>query len=100
MSKTPVAIIGSGNIGTDLMIKIMRLSKQLEVGAMVGIDATSPGLERAKRLGVPTTSRGIDGLVEMPEFSSIKLVFDATSAGSHKHHDAVLRQHGKTVVDL
>jgi acetaldehyde dehydrogenase len=100
MNKINVAIIGSGNIGTDLMIKIMRLSEKLEVAAMVGIDAASPGLERASRLGMPTTSRGIEGLLEMPEFSSIKLVFDATSAGSHKHHDAVLRQHGKTVVDL
>lgn len=100
MTRIKVAVIGSGNIGTDLMIKIMRLSRKLEVGAMVGIDATSPGLERAQRLGVPTTSRGIDGLLEMPEFSSIELVFDATSAGAHKHHDAVLRQHGKTVVDL
>ncbi len=100
MSRSKVAIIGSGNIGTDLMIKVMRLSKVLEMGAFVGIDPESPGLQRAARLGVPTTARGIEGLVAMPEFPSISLVFDATSAGAHKHHDAVLRQHGKTVIDL
>ena len=100
MSKSKVAIIGSGNIGTDLMIKVMRLSKVLEMGAFVGIDVESPGLQRAARLGVPTTARGIEGLVAMPEFPSISLVFDATSAKAHKHHDAVLRQHGKTVIDL
>jgi len=100
MSKSKVAIIGSGNIGTDLMIKVMRLSKALEMGAFVGIDPESPGLRRAARLGVPTTARGIEGLVAMPEFASISLVFDATSAGAHKHHDAVLRRHGKIVIDL
>jgi acetaldehyde dehydrogenase len=100
MKKTRVAIIGSGNIGTDLMFKILRLSHVLEMGAFVGIDAQSPGLQRAERLGVPNTAKGIDGLVAMPEFSSIGLVFDATSAGSHQHHDTVLRQHGKTVIDL
>jgi acetaldehyde dehydrogenase len=100
MYKSKVAIIGSGNIGTDLMIKVMRLSKVLEMGAFVGIDPESPGLQRAARLGVPTTARGIEGLVAMPEFPAISLVFDATSAGAHKQHDAVLRQHGKIVIDL
>jgi acetaldehyde dehydrogenase len=100
MTKTKVAIIGSGNIGTDLMIKVMRLSKNLEMGAMVGIDPASDGLERAKRMGVPVTSDGIDGLVAMPNFKDIKIVFDATSAGAHKHHDEVLRKHGKIVIDL
>jgi acetaldehyde dehydrogenase len=100
MAKVKVAIIGSGNIGTDLMIKIMRLSKILEMGAFVGIDPASPGLQRAVRLGVPITANGVEGLVGMPEFPAISLVFDATSAGSHKHHDAILRQHGKTVIDL
>jgi acetaldehyde dehydrogenase len=100
MYKSKVAIIGSGNIGTDLMIKVMRLSKVLEMGAFVGIDPESPGLQRAARLGVPTTARGIEGLVAMPEFPSISLVFDATSAAAHKQHDAVLRQHGKIVIDL
>ncbi len=100
MMKTKVAIIGSGNIGTDLMIKVMRLSSVLEMGAFVGIDPESDGLKRAQRMGVPITAGGIDGLVAMPEFADIGIVFDATSAGAHKHHDAVLRAHGKRVVDL
>jgi acetaldehyde dehydrogenase len=100
MAKTKVAIIGSGNIGTDLMMKILRLSDILELGAFVGIDAESDGLRRAVRLGVPITAGGIDGLVSMPEFADIRIVFDATSAAAHKHHDAVLQAHGKRVIDL
>jgi acetaldehyde dehydrogenase len=98
--KTKVAIIGSGNIGTDLMIKILRLSDVLEMGAFVGIDPESDGLKRAERLGVPITAGGLDGLVALPNFSEIEIVFDATSAGAHKRHDEVLRAHGKTVIDL
>jgi len=98
--KTTVAIIGSGNIGTDLMIKILRLSKTLEMGAFVGIDPDSDGLKRAARLGVPVTSGGIEGLVAMPEFAGIKIVFDATSAGAHRHHNDILQAHGKRVIDL
>ena len=100
MARTKVAIIGSGNIGTDLMIKIMRLSSTLEMGAFVGIDPKSDGLERAARMGVPITAEGVDGLVAMAEFADIAIVFDATSAGAHRHHDAVLRAHGKRVIDL
>ncbi len=100
MSKTKVAIIGSGNIGTDLMIKIMRLSNVLEMGAMVGIDPESDGLQRAKRMGVAITSDGVDGLVAMPEFADIAIVFDATSAGAHKKHNDILQAHGKRVIDL
>ena len=100
MGKTKVAIIGSGNIGTDLMIKIMRLSNVLEMGAFVGIDPASDGLKRAARMGVPITAGGIDGLVVMPEFADIKIVFDATSAGAHQHNNAVLQAHGKRVIDL
>lgn len=100
MSKTKVAIIGSGNIGTDLMIKVLRTSKTLEMAAFVGIDPESDGLARAARLGVPTTHQGIEGLVNMPCFSGIEIVFDATSAKAHRRHDAVLRAHGKRVVDL
>jgi acetaldehyde dehydrogenase len=99
-SKTKVAIIGSGNIGTDLMIKVMRLSKTLEMGAFVGIDPESDGLKRAERLGVPITAGGVDGLVALPGFADIAIVFDATSAGAHKHHDAILQAHGKQVIDL
>jgi len=94
------AIIGSGNIGTDLMIKIMRLSKTLEMAAMVGIDPASDGLARATRLGIATTAEGIEGLVAMPEFESIGIVFDATSAGAHRHHNEILQAHGKQVIDL
>ena len=100
MAKTKVAIIGSGNIGTDLMIKILRLSSVLEMGAFVGIDPESDGLKRAERLGVAVTAKGIDGLVAMPEFADIEIVFDATSAGAHKYHDERLRQHGKRIIDL
>lgn len=98
--KTKVAIIGSGNIGTDLMIKVMRISNILEMGALVGIDPESDGLERAERLGVATTAAGIDGLVAMSEFQDIEIVFDATSAGAHKRHDEILRAAGKRIIDL
>lgn len=60
--KTKVAIIGSGNIGSDLMMKVIRVSETLEMGAMVGIDRDSDGLARARRLGIPTTAAGVDGL--------------------------------------
>ena len=100
MAKVKASIIGSGNIGTDLMIKIKRLSDTIEMAAMVGIDPDSDGLARARRLGVATTHEGIDGLVALPEFGDIRIVFDATSAGAHQHHDAVLRAHGKQIIDL
>lgn len=98
--KTKVAIIGSGNIGTDLMIKIMRLSDTLEVAAFVGIDPESDGLKRAERLGVPVTAGGLDGLIALPGFGDIAIVFDATSAGAHRRHSEVLTAHGKRVIDL
>ena len=60
----------------------------------------SDGLARARRLGVPVTADGIDGLVQMPAFDDIAIVFDATSAGAHARHDAVLRSHSKQIVDL
>ncbi|WP_096701128.1 acetaldehyde dehydrogenase (acetylating) [Magnetospirillum sp. 15-1] len=95
-----VAIIGSGNIGTDLMIKIMRHGKSLEMAAMVGLDTNSDGLARAARMGVDTTHEGIGGLLALPVFREIDIVFDATSAASHAVHDHILRQHGKRVIDL
>jgi len=97
---TRVAIIGSGNIGTDLMIKVMRLSQVLEMGAFVGIDPDSDGLKRAGRLGVPVTAGGIEGLMAMPEFADIAIVFDATSAGAHQRHSDLLIAAGKRVIDL
>ncbi|WP_176598195.1 acetaldehyde dehydrogenase (acetylating) [Sphingobium sp. 15-1] len=100
MAKTKVAIIGSGNIGTDLMIKIMRLSETLEMGAFVGIDPESDGLKRAARMGVPITAEGIDGLIALDGFKDIAIIFDATSAGAHKRHNELLQAHGKRVIDL
>jgi len=100
MGKTKVAIIGSGNIGTDLMIKIMRLSEQLEMGAFVGIDPESDGLKRAARMGVPITAEGIDGLLAMPEFADIGIVFDATSAAAHKRNSELVLAAGKRMIDL
>lgn len=99
-NKTKVAIIGSGNIGTDLMIKIKRLSQELEIVAFVGIDPESDGLKRAARMGIGITSDGIDGLVTMPEFAGIEIVFDATSAGAHKKHHKIIIGHGKRMIDL
>jgi acetaldehyde dehydrogenase len=100
MAKTKVAIIGSGNIGTDLMIKIMRLSDVLEMGAFVGIDPESDGLQRAARLGVPITAEGIDGLIAMPEFADIEIVFDATSAYAHERNSELVLGAGKRMIDL
>ncbi|HQS69086.1 MULTISPECIES: acetaldehyde dehydrogenase (acetylating) [unclassified Novosphingobium] len=100
MAKTRVAIIGSGNIGTDLMIKIMRLSDVLEMGVMVGIDPQSDGLARARRMGIATTHEGIDGLLAMPEFGNIEIVFDATSAGAHHRNSALILAAGKRMIDL
>lgn len=99
-ARIPVAILGSGNIGTDLMIKVMRLSKTLSMGAFVGVDPQSDGLKRAERLGVPITAEGIDGLVRLPGFADIEIVFDATSAGAHARHDEILRRYGKRIIDL
>jgi acetaldehyde dehydrogenase len=99
-AKVKVAVIGSGNIGTDLMIKVMRTSKHLEMGAMVGIDPASDGLARADRLGVPTTSDGVAGLIAMPGFADIAIVFDATSAKAHKHNAELLSAHGRRLIDL
>ncbi len=98
--RAKVAVIGSGNIGTDLMIKVLRLSEHLEIAAMAGIDPDSDGLARARRLKVATTHEGVDGLAQMDEFADVRYVFDATSAGAHRHHDEVLRALGRTVIDL
>jgi acetaldehyde dehydrogenase len=95
-----VAIIGSGNIGTDLMIKVLRNAKHLAMGAMVGIDPQSDGLARAARMGVATTHEGIEGLTRLPGFSEIRIAFDATSAGAHAEHNKILQQHGIQVIDL
>ena len=100
--KLKAAIIGSGNIGTDLMIKILRYGRDVELSAMVGIDAASDGLARAARLGVATTHEGVEGLARMPQFDDVDIVFDATSASAHAHHDALLRslRPGLRMIDL
>ncbi|MFF0011497.1 acetaldehyde dehydrogenase (acetylating) [Streptomyces sp. NPDC005374] len=100
MTKTKVAVIGSGNIGTDLMIKILRLSDTLEMAAMVGIDPDSDGLARAARLKVPVTHEGVDGLIRMEGFDDIAIVFDATSAKAHIENAKRLSPYGKRLVDL
>jgi len=102
MKKLKVAIIGSGNIGTDLMIKIMRHGQHLEMGAMVGIDPNSDGLARAARLGVATTHEGVVGLTKMDVFKDIDFVFDATSASAHIKNDEFLRtiKPGIRLIDL
>lgn len=99
-AKTKVAIIGSGNIGTDLMIKVMRRSTSLEMGAFVGIDPESDGLKRARRMDVAVTHEGIDGLQKLDIWPEIGIVFDATSAGAHQRHSAIVTGAGKTMIDL
>lgn len=98
--KWPVAIVGSGNIGTDLMIKIAHSGGPLTMGAMVGIEPSSDGLARARALGIPCTAGGIDGLLAMPHFGDIRLVFDASSASAHRVNWARLEGTGIRVLDL
>jgi len=98
--KTKIAIVGSGNIGTDLMIKIIETSDTLEMAVLVGIDEASDGLARARKLGVAATHEGLDGLTKMAEWSDIGIVFDATSAGAHKSNSDICARDGKTIIDL
>jgi acetaldehyde dehydrogenase len=98
--KVKAAVIGSGNIGTDLLMKILRLGQNLEAAAMVGIDPASDGLARAARLSVPTTAGGVAGLIAMPGFADIPIVFDATSAGAHEANARALAPYGIRMIDL
>lgn len=100
MDKVKAAIIGSGNIGTDLMIKMVKYPANMELVAVVGIDAESEGLALARKHGVETTAGGLEGLRAMAIYPEIGIVFDATSAYAHKVHDEALRADGKQVVDL
>lgn len=101
MSVVDCAIIGCGNIGTDLLLKIRRLSSVLRVHAMAGIEPASEGLGIARREGVAITARGLDGVLSMPEFAGIRILFDATSAAAHLRHEAKLRAFPeKTLIDL
>lgn len=100
MEKTKAMIIGSGNIGTDLMIKIRDTSEILEATAMVGIDADSKGLAMAKASGIAVTHQGIEGAQKLVQWPDIQIVFDATSASAHQQHDQVCRAANKQIIDL
>ncbi|EJQ09824.1 acetaldehyde dehydrogenase (acetylating) [Bacillus cereus] len=97
MEKVKVAIIGSGNIGTDLMYKL-RKSEVIELNAMIGIDSESDGLKRAKEAGYEIFDNGIQAIIDNPNLADI--VFDATSAKAHSHHAKVLGELGKIIIDL
>jgi acetaldehyde dehydrogenase len=97
MNKTKVAILGSGNIGTDLLFKILR-SKYLECSVFIGRNPDSIGLKKAQELGVPISTKSIQYIADNPDCCDI--VFDATSAIYHIQHDKVLKKLGKFVVDL
>lgn len=98
--RVAVAIIGSGNIGTDLMIKIVRQSKCLHVAAMAGVDPQSEGLARAKQMGIATTHEGVHGLMRLDPLEGVKIAFDATSAGAHALNYNVLKKRSIQVIDL
>jgi len=100
MARVKAAIIGSGNIGTDLMMKMIKYPQNMELAAVVGIDPASEGLAMAREHGIATTHEGIEGLRALPCYPEIGIAFDATSAYAHKVHDAALRADGIQVVDL
>src|SRR5688572_16093093 len=99
MKKIKCAIIGSGNIGTDLMYKLQR-SALLEPVWMVGIEPTSEGLARAKQHGLKTTDKGVDGLVPHVKADNVQIAFDATSAYVHKENSDKLNRLGVLMIDL
>ena len=100
MTQIKAAIIGSGNIGADLMMKMIKYPQHMTLAAVVGIDPASEGLAMARERGVATSHEGVEGLRSMPAYEDIGIVFDATSAYAHKAHDAALRADGKRIVDL
>ncbi len=95
--KTRVAILGTGNIGTDLLIKAMR-SNALECALFVGRNLRSDGMQKASQLGTPISDRGLDAIVQQAD--DIDIVFDATSAAAHMEHWPVLQKLGMTVIDM
>lgn len=99
MTKINAAIIGPGNIGTDLLYKMLR-SETVNPVWMVGIDPTSEGLARAEKLGLKTTAKGLDGLLPHLEEDNIQLVFDSTSAYVHRAQAPILRERGVVAIDL
>jgi acetaldehyde dehydrogenase len=100
MTKKACAILGSGNIGTDLLVKIQEQSEVLEVALLVGIDPDSDGLAKARARGIDTTADGIEGLLKHPRCGELAVVFDATSAGAHAAHAKALAELGVKCVDL
>jgi len=99
MQKIKCALIGSGNIGTDLIYKIQR-SEYLEPVWMVGIDPESEGLVRAREMGLKTTAEGVDGLLPHVEADGIQIAFDATSAYVHAENSRKLNALGVLMIDL
>ena len=97
MTRTKVAVIGSDNIGTDLMFKILRDPGHMELALLTGIDPASEGLARARSLGVATSHDGIQPILDDPD---IRIVFDATSAHAHVRHARVLKTAGRIAIDL
>ena len=97
--KINVALIGSGNIGTDLVIKALR-SHNINPVWMVGIDEDSDGLAKARAAGLKTTALGIDGLLPHIEADNIQIAFDATSAYVHAENNEKLARYGVVVIDL
>ncbi|MBQ0137913.1 MAG: acetaldehyde dehydrogenase (acetylating) [Kurthia sp.] len=97
MSILKVGIIGSGNIGSDLMIKLLR-SKKLKVTAMIGIDKESRGMKLAAEQGLEIFDGGIDSWADEPD--SVDLLFDATSANAHLHNNDIAQKHRKIMIDL
>mgnify|MGYP003314653329 CR=1 FL=1 len=100
MNKTKCAIIGSGNIGTDLMLKIVNTSESLILNGVIGIDPESEGLAMAKSFGIPISSEGLKGFIEMDEYHDTSIFFDATSAGAHSMHHDLVAKDGKQMIDL
>src|SRR6202045_3686049 len=96
-SRVKVAIIGSGNIGSDLMYKLLKQPGPMELVLPAGIDPNSEGLARARSLGISASADGIQAVLEDSE---IKIVFDATSAKAHVRHAKALREAGKIAIDL
>ncbi|ENO84979.1 acetylating acetaldehyde dehydrogenase, partial [Thauera linaloolentis] len=99
MNKIKCALIGPGNIGTDLLYKLKR-SAVLEPVWMVGIDAASEGLARARELGLKTTSDGVDGLLAHVRADGVQIAFDATSAYVHAENSRKLNALGVLMIDL
>ena len=88
-NKVKAAIIGSGNIGSDLMIKMLRHGEHLEIAVMVGIDPESDGLARAKRMNVATTHLGVQGLIDLPEFKDIhQLIYSSVVEENQNRSDS------------